>query len=88
MELSHILILIDDPERTVLEPLNARAEELRKLYDFDLMQGGGHLAGWLVDGEERRAGKERRRGGRARWVPAHLKKKKEIYKSHPVRARA
>ena len=49
VELSHILILIDDPERTVLEPLNARAEELRKLYDFDLMQGGGHLAGYAVE---------------------------------------
>ena len=52
VELSHILILIDDPERTVLEPLNARAEAFRKLYDFDLMQGGGHLAGYAVDSAE------------------------------------
>ena len=52
VELSHILILIDDPERTVLEPLKKKRESLRKLYDFELMRGGGHLAGWAVEAEE------------------------------------
>ena len=51
VELTHILILIDDPDRTVLEPLRAKAGALRKLYDFDLMMGGGFLRGWAVDGE-------------------------------------
>ena len=49
IELTHIMILIDDPERTVLEPLQARKDSLRKLYDFDLMMNGGHLKGWAVD---------------------------------------
>ena len=49
VELTHIMILIDDPDRTVLEPLQARKSALRKLYDFDLMLGGGHLAGWALD---------------------------------------
>ena len=49
VELSHILILLDDPGRTVLEPLRARKDQLRKLYDFDLMQEGGHLSGWAVE---------------------------------------
>jgi len=49
LELSHILILLDDPERTVLEPLAEKRESLRKLYDFDLMQGGGHLTGFAVE---------------------------------------
>ena len=52
VELTHIMILIDDPERTVLEPLQAKKASLRKLYDFDLMMNGGHLAGWAVEGEE------------------------------------
>ena len=52
VELTHIMILIDDPGRTVLEPLQARKASLRKLYDFDLMMGGGHLAGWAVDSPE------------------------------------
>ncbi len=52
VELTHIMILIDDPDRTVLEPLQAAKASLRKVYDFDLMMGGGHLAGWAVEGEE------------------------------------
>ena len=52
VELTHIMILIDDPERTVLEPLQAKKDSLRKLYDFDLMMNGGHLKGWAVDGAE------------------------------------
>ena len=37
LELPHILVLIDDPGRTVIEPLAAARDEFRKLYDFDLM---------------------------------------------------
>ena len=52
VELTHIMVLIDDPDRTVLEPLQAAKASLRKVYDFDLMMDGGHLAGWAVEGEE------------------------------------
>ena len=55
VELTHILILIDDPDRTVLEPLQADKAALRKVYDFDLMMNGGHLAGWAVDSAEKLA---------------------------------
>ena len=55
VELTHIMILIDDPDRTVLEPLQASKNSLRKVYDFDLMMGGGHLAGWAVDSPEQLA---------------------------------
>ena len=51
LELPHIMILIDDVKRTVIEPLEQKRSTLTKLYDFDLMQNGGHLEGWLVDGE-------------------------------------
>lgn len=49
LELPHILVLIDDPERTVIEPLVAGRQQLRKLYDFDLMLGSGHLTGYFAD---------------------------------------
>lgn len=49
VELPHILVLIDDPNRTVIEPLMQKAETLEPLYDTDLMLGGGHITGWLVD---------------------------------------
>lgn len=54
LELPHIMILIDDVKRTVIEPLEQKRSTLTKLYDFDLMQNGGHLEGWLVDGEDAR----------------------------------
>lgn len=47
IELPHIMVLIDDPGKTVIEPLFAQQREL--LYDTELMQGGGHLRGWRVD---------------------------------------
>lgn len=49
IELPHIMILIDDPEETVIEPLAQQAEGMKKLYDFPLMQGGGRIEGRLVD---------------------------------------
>jgi hypothetical protein len=50
LELPHILVLIDDPERTVIEPLGAAREQLAKLYETDLMFASGHVAGYAVDG--------------------------------------
>lgn len=49
MELPHILVLIDDPNQTVIEPLSADKPNLEKLYDFDLMLDSGHLAGYAVN---------------------------------------
>ncbi len=46
LELPHILVLIDDPQRTVIEPLAAMKADLPELYDFDLMFDSGHLAGY------------------------------------------
>lgn len=51
LELPHIMILIDDPEKTVIEPLQARFSDMEKLYDFELMGGGGHLRGALVNAD-------------------------------------
>ena len=49
IELPHIMVLIDDPEMTVIEPLFGK--RLTKLYDFDLMMNGGHIRGYHVDDE-------------------------------------
>lgn len=48
LELPHILVLIDDPHATVIEPLAAQADHLEKCYDFDLMLGSGHLQGFCI----------------------------------------
>ena len=51
IELPHILMLCDDHDKVLLEPIAAGKETLPKLYDFDLMEGGGHITGWLVQGK-------------------------------------
>ena len=48
IELPHIMVLIDDPERTVIEPLVTVKDQLPCLYDTNLMMGSGHLRGWQV----------------------------------------
>ena len=52
IELPHVMLLIDDPEGTVIEPLTAGSGKMEPLYDFDLQQGGGHLKGWKLTGEQ------------------------------------
>lgn len=49
LELPHVLVLIDDPDCTVIEPIAAARAALAPLYDTDLMLGGGHVAGFAVD---------------------------------------
>lgn len=49
LELPHILVLIDDPERTVIEPLQQNLSQLNPLYDTRLMGKSGHLRGYLVN---------------------------------------
>ena len=51
VELPHVLMLCDDDERTLIEPIAAVRDSLPVLYDFDLMEQGGHITGWLVQGQ-------------------------------------
>ena len=48
IELPHAMLLCDDPERTVIEPLAAETGSMELLYDFDLMEQGGHVKGWRL----------------------------------------
>ena len=52
LELPHIITFIDDKEGTVVEPLAKIADNLPVLYDFDLMEGGGHIKGMKVSGRD------------------------------------
>ena len=52
LELSHVLLLADDPTDRLLSGLEQKKATLPKLYDLDLMLGGGHLVGYLVSGND------------------------------------
>lgn len=49
LEVPHIMLLIDDPGRTVIEPLFAKAASLSKAYDVELMKGAGRVRGYKVE---------------------------------------
>lgn len=51
LELPHIMLLIDDPDMTVIAPLDKKTADSKPLYDFDLMLGGGHITGKALDGK-------------------------------------
>lgn len=46
LELPHIMILIDDEGKTVIEP--CETAEKTAAYDFDLMENGGHIKGYVL----------------------------------------
>ena len=49
LELPHVMLLIDDPKKTVIEPTLITCRERWPLYNFDLMQGGGHVCAYLLE---------------------------------------
>lgn len=49
LETPHVMMLLDDEQETVIEPIGNLKKTLPLLYDGDLMLGGGHLSGWAVE---------------------------------------
>lgn len=52
LEIPHVMLLIDDKNRTVIEPLTAKKESFEKLYDFTLMQNAGSIEGYKISDSE------------------------------------
>lgn len=48
LELPHVMLLANDEERSVIEPLYEKRAELKKVYDFDLNMGGGKIEGYFI----------------------------------------
>ncbi len=51
LELPHIMILIDDEKQNIIENLKNKVEGKDKVYDFDLMENGGHIKGYKLKEE-------------------------------------
>ncbi len=51
LEFPHVLMLCDDHHGCLIESVAAIKDQLPLIYDFDLMEEGGHIKGWLVQGE-------------------------------------
>lgn len=48
LELPHIMVLVDDPDKQLIEHLTYEIDRMEEVYDFDLMERGGHITGYLV----------------------------------------
>ena len=55
IELPHVMLLIDDPDKTCIEPITAATAKMEPAYDFELMMKGGHLKGWLLSEDQKNA---------------------------------
>jgi len=49
LELPHVMILIDDEKKSVIEPLADLKDKFENVYDFDLMADSGHISGYILD---------------------------------------
>ena len=49
LELPHVMMLLDDPDCAVIEALTAQTGEMEQVYDFDLMEKGGHITGYRLN---------------------------------------
>ena len=52
IELPHVMLLSDDREGIVMPMLAAQTARMEKVYDFDLMERGGHINGWKLGQEQ------------------------------------
>lgn len=52
LEFTHVILFCDDAQMQIIESIAAKRDSLPQLYSFDLMENGGHIAGWLVAGED------------------------------------
>lgn len=56
IEMPHILILIDDPDKSVIEPLVNAPQT--PMYDTDLMMEGGHITGSFIQEKDLEGAKD------------------------------
>lgn len=59
LEFSHVILFCNDMRNEIFGDLQKRKDSLPKLYDFNLMEGGGHISGWLLSGEDATAVQDR-----------------------------
>ena len=48
LELPHILVLVNDEKKLLIEPLVQIRDSLESVYDTDLMESGGHISAWRI----------------------------------------
>ncbi len=52
LELPHVMLLMDDPSQEIIEHFTLETDTMERLYDFDLMERGGHITGYRLTNEQ------------------------------------
>ncbi|MEG2084360.1 MAG: DUF1015 domain-containing protein [Clostridia bacterium] len=52
LELPHVMLLVDDVNKTIIEPLANETQNMQVLYNFDLNMNGGHISGYRVNNSQ------------------------------------
>lgn len=52
VEFPHVMVLFDDEKREITEKLYENRNNYKKVYDFDLNMGGGHIEGYFINDYE------------------------------------
>lgn len=79
MEIPHILMFADDEKNLLWEFLERKKDSFPILYDFDLMEQGGHLSGRLVLGKDAEALQRK-----IETYEAQIRKKYETLNCSPI----
>lgn len=55
IEFPHVILFCNDTQERIITPLRQKKDCFSKVYDFMLMEDGGHIAGWLITGAHAQA---------------------------------
>lgn len=50
-ELPHTILFCNDERKTIIEYLTGRKSFMTEIYDFDLIENGGRIKGWVLDSD-------------------------------------
>ena len=53
LELPHVMLLLDDPSCEVIEHYTLETDGMEQVYDFDLMERGGHITGYRLTDDQK-----------------------------------
>lgn len=53
LEMPHIMLLVDDPDKKIIEPLADKKGDFKVVYDTELMMDSGSIKGYAIDNESK-----------------------------------
>lgn len=81
LELPHIMLLIDNAKKNIIEKIAENTKDFELIYDFEMMMDSGSIKGWLID--EKWSGYLEEELGKLENID-DFNKKYEVSKTNPL----